>query len=277
MPRRSQRLANKPRVNYAKMAGKKTRKTVARLAPPVKRAVTAIIKRNQETKMVSCGSFYAAPYGASTLYGVPFNSSITSSTEFYPIIPPCPQGLSEGQRLGDRIKPLGLTVRCLVSATGSYTSSQLSRCRLFVVSAKNIKDNLLQSQLQPDQLLDYGGFIQQYDGSPTGHTVPINKEGWTVYHDKRFTITKGTGKTPQLGNGYTGDQVFVPTNQSIELVFKVKLPANLTYAEDALVSPTNSAIWMALGYTQPDGATTPDNILGRITMTWISTMYYKDA
>lgn len=249
----------------------------AKLSPPVRRAVNTLIASKKETKMVSTGSFYNSPYGNSSSTGIPFNAGITTTSEFYPLIPNCPQGVGEGERVGDSIMPTGLIVKVMVAANGAYTSSQLTRCRLFIVSSRNIKDQQSQINLDPASLLDYGGFVAAFDGNPSPYQVPVNKEGWVVHADKKFTITKGTGTTPSLSNGYTGDQVCVPSNQVLEFTFRVKLPKKLHYLADNLDSPSNAAIWFALGYTQPDGNSTADVTNTRIVANWISTMYYKDA
>jgi len=264
--------------NYSAMLGKKKKSTPpAKLSAPVRRAVTTMIKRSKETKSVSCGSNSPGPWGQSSPYGFTFNSPITSTTEFYPLNPPLPQGTGEAERLGDKVNPTGLSVRFMVTAQGGYTSNMLNRIRLFIVSQKNIKSISLQGSLEPTLLLEQSGVAQAYDGTPAAHLIPVNKESFIVHHDKRLTLSKGYGRTPVLGNAYDGDAVFIGNQQTYEFVLKVKLPKTLTFDEDTTLYPSNSAIWFALGYCQPDGQSTPDVTNQRVQVNWLSTMYYKDA
>jgi len=89
------------RKDYAKMAGKKSRKP--RVSRPTAQAVRAIaksvIRKEAEDKFVSVAQDQS------------FNSTITSPAECYPVMPAISIGTGDFQRIGDKVRGKYLYVK----------------------------------------------------------------------------------------------------------------------------------------------------------------------
>lgn len=207
-----------------------------------------------------------------------FNAGIASTAEVFPVLPPVAQGTNSNQRIGDKIRPKKLRVDCVITANGSFSSSQMNQVRLFILQDKSIKNlNALFSTPISTQLLDLGGTTDGFKGLPADIMRRVNKQRYNVYADKVFEILSGQGQTPQPVNTYVGNQVFVSGEQCYKVSFVVPTPAVLSYSNSADVWPVNYAPFMCLGYVQPDGNAFPDFLLTRVACNWVSHLDYEDA
>jgi len=214
-----------------------------------------------------------------------FNAAISSTAECFPLLPKIAQGTDSHQRVGDRIRPKKFTVDVVICANGSYNSSSLNQVRLFILQDKSIKftpDIRSIVATQPGtpiatQLIDYGSSVGGFQGIPNQIMMRVNKRKYTVFHDKVVEVLSGNGQTPQAINGYNGSQVFVSGQQCYKLRFTVPTPAVLKYSQLLDVYPSNFAPFMCLGYVQPDGNASPDNLLTRVACSWVSHLDYEDA
>jgi len=218
-------------------------------------------------------------------YPIYFNAAISNSQECYPLLPKIVQGVSEGQRIGDKIRPKKFRVDVVITANGSYTSSQLNQVRLFVLEDKSIRD-LKNLQLIPltqpgtpiaTELLEAGSIVSGFTGYPSQVMIRVNRKRYTVFKDKVLEVLSGKGQTPQPGNTYVGDQTFVSGQQCWKLSFVVPTPAVLKYATALDAWPANFAPFLCLGYVQPDGNASPDNLLTRVACNWVAHLDYEDA
>ena len=212
-------------------------------------------------------------------YPISFNASITVGTELYPLLPPLLNGASSYQRVGDRIRPKRFYVDVIVSANGGLTSSQLNMVRLFLLCDKalgNWDDVRVNTPITQD-LLNNGAGTQGFTGIPHTLCMPVNTERYKVLHDKVLQVRAGTGQTPNSTNGYVGSQTFVGTQQAWKLRFNIPTPAVLKYSGFNNDYPSNFAPFICLGYIQPDGNASPDNLITRVQMSYRSHLWYEDA
>lgn len=219
--------------------------------------------------------------------GVPtyFNASIGTNAEVYRCLPEIFEGVASNQRVGDKIKPKRLRVDFVITANGSYNSSQLNQVRLFVLQDKSIRNVLALKDVAltqigtpiGSQLLDLGGTLTGFLGQPYQIMSRVNRERYTVFKDQVFELCSGTGQTPQAGNTYNGTQTFVSGQQCWRASVNIPCPAVLKYSNSVDTFPTNFAPFFCLGYTQPDGNATPDNILTRVAVNWVIHLDYEDA
>lgn len=219
-----------------------------------------------------------------TGYPVYFNASIGSNAEIYPVLPQIGQGTNSSDRVGDRIRPKKLQVDVVITANGSYDSSQLNQVRLFILQDKSIRNTAalkditaLQTGTPIQTLLDFGGNVGYFTGIPSDIMRRVNKQRYTVFKDKVLEVCAGKGQTPQPGNGYNGTQTFVSGQQCWKLSFIIPTPKVLTYSAYGDAWPSNFAPFMCLGYVQPDGNASPDNLLTRVAVNWISHLDFEDA
>lgn len=213
-----------------------------------------------------------------------FNAAISSNSEVYPLLPEIAQGVNSNERVGDKIRPKRLRVDFVITANGSYNSSQLNQVRLFILQDKSIRNTnalkdipLTQTGTPIGNLIDYGGTVGAFTGVPDVIMRRVNRQRYHVFKDKTMELCAGIGQTPQAANTYLGTQVFVSGQQCYKLSFVIPTPALLTYSSAGDVWPSNFAPFMCLGYVQPDGNATPDNILTRVAVNWISHLDYEDA
>jgi len=219
--------------------------------------------------------------------GVPlyFNASIGSNQEVYSLLPAISQGTNSNQRVGDKVRPKSLRVDFVITANGSYNSSQLNQVRLFVLEDKAIRNPSALRDIPALQtgtpisteLLDLGGTTGGFFGQPNQIMYRINRQRYTVHKDKVLELCAGNGQTPQAGNGYNGTQIFVSNEQCWKVSVKIPTPAVLKYSGALDTFPTNFAPFFCLGYVQPDGNASPDQILTRVAVNWVSHLDYEDA
>lgn len=272
MPRRSARLAAKPRVNYRKMAGLKTRtkKPVAKLSAPVQRAVKAIVKNNMETK-----------YAFSALNSTSFNSAITATTEWFNCLPDVKSGLAPYNRVGNRIQPTSLKLSWCIGFNPELTRSCDNYVVLYVFKMRSARtfDEMI-TQGDPSIFLDQGsGGLTGFSGYTQQVITPINKERYILIHKKVIHLQKGIGllnnNSQPASDWYNGNG----NTTSAMVNYTVKVP-KLVYDEDTSgnfpVQPNNFGLAWCLGYAHTD-MTNPDNLYQDIQCTQTSQLYYKDA
>ena len=213
-----------------------------------------------------------------------FNAAISSTSEIYPLLPAIVQGTNANNRVGDKIRPKRLRVDFVITANGSYTSSQLNQVRVFILEDKSIRftpalrDIALTQIGTPiaTQLLDFGSNPGGFLGLPSHVMARANRQRYTVFADKVKEICSGSGITPQPP-AYTGTQVFVSGQQCVKFSVRIPTPKVLKYSQALDTWPSNFAPFMCLGYVQPDGNISPDNLLTRVACNWVAHLDYEDA
>ena len=243
----------------------------------VKAVAKKVLDSQVEDKYVAY-TLYPAPPGTQG-YPISFNASITTGSELYPLLPPLLNGVSSYQRVGDRIRPKRFTVDVIVSANGGLTSSQLNMVRLFLISDKSYGnwDDVRTNTPITTELLNNGAGTQGFTGIPHTLCMPVNAERYKVHHDKILQVRAGQGQTPNSTNSYVGTQAFVGTQQAWKLRFVIPTPAVLKYSAFNSDYPTNFAPFICLGYIQPDGNASPDNLITRVQMIYRSHLWFEDA
>ena len=219
--------------------------------------------------------------------GVPsyFNALIANNLDCYPLMPMIKQGTNSNERVGDKIRPKHMRVSFVITANGSYVSSQLNQIRLFILQDKgihytpNIRYIPTVSAGTPiaTELMDLAGTVGGFLGEPVDIMRRVNRQRYHVFHDRVFEVCAGKGQTPQPSNSFTGDQIFVSNQQCFKVTFRIATPAVFKYSNPSDVYPTNFAPFFCLGYVQPDGNATPDNLLTRIACNWYTQLDYEDA
>lgn len=249
--------STKPRRAVKKYA--KKRKT----SVPIKRTIQRILANNIETKTVTY-----------TLSPTDFNSGI-GSNEYYTILPPCPQGIGQTNRIGESIQPVKIVVNGYVNfRANSVQSAQEIIARMFCFQDKSVKSWDLRTNMDLG-LLDTGGSGSTFDGTLLNTCVPHNNDQFKFYLDKRHTFLKSFGYT---NNGVVTSAM---TSMNSSLVWKFRLvltkkdlPASLKYDGSSWPVNFNPVIALGYAYAQNDS---PDTISTQLTMSYASTLYYKDA
>jgi len=229
--------------------------------------VKRMISRSQETKM------------ASNEYGYTlFNSAISSSSDLISVLPAITRGTDENYRIGTTIRPIKMVIRGYINyntyANTNVNASEILT-RMFLVQDKAVKCYTDKSNFSLD-LLDKGGLPEQFTGTALNYLLPHNNQRHKFLADKKHVILKpygffGTSTTP-MASVHTS--MFRPF--TITLTRK-QLPASLIYDENESVShPINFAPYLALGYADAFNGT-PDTTATQLGISFVSTLYYKDA
>ena len=149
----------------------------------------------------------------STSGSAAFNSTISSSSECYSLMPEITQGLDDYQRIGDRVQGRYLYVKGFVQWDQSYISTSLvggtswappSTCRVMILSQNNVPYGPdISSRADPAHLLKDNvgtGTARPYSGTIVDNLAPINKELFKVYMDKKVKLNF-VGQTDAAGAG----------------------------------------------------------------------------
>lgn len=272
-------------------------KRVAKLSKPMTLAVKRIIHKEVENKYVTsyparADSIFPGQLWASAGSGVlqlPYIRNNSTLVNIVPIMPPIAQGLGDFNRVGDKVRPLRMTIHFDVSMFSKNVNANFLLCRLLCLSDKSIRDTeaLIYNTLpgQPGtpvdtQLFDYGnGTNGAFNGSPYDVNWRVNRKRYTVHHDRVFKLVKGYGQLPHSTNEvpYAGSIQNIDHWQTQRFTLRIKCPAELKYESDSRLFPTNFAPFWALGFVQPDGDGTVDYLANQVMVNYTTHFDYEDA
>lgn len=213
-----------------------------------------------------------------------FNSLISTSADVLQLIPSIGQGVDNGQRIGNKIKPLYLDVRGhieigsipyttfdIVASAGSILPNCRLAVRLIICESKQYKSSADASASYTNwlpQLLQNGISEIGFGGNTKDIYLPINKDAVNVYYDKVIYLS--------IPMTFTTAGVAVPMSNSVKFFRKnIKLRKQLVYT-DVRDQPTNSSISMLCGYAHIDGSI-PDTVTTAIKLSYVSTLHYEDS
>ena len=243
------------RVRFAKgstsgkVVSSSYRKMKAKIAP----VVQSILRRQEETKTL----------GLAVENGTTHNASITSG-DLVPIMAGMLQGSANGQRVGDRVKPVSLQLRgCLSYYDRGQPAVQAPMIvKVFVLQWKGLRDQSNGFGSVPiNTLMDGGAGVNGWDGSTIRALWNINKDAFQVLGVRTLKISDTAVENHKSQTGH--------------YEMTIKCPATLTYNTGSLY-PSNFAPFFALGWHYEDGST-PASTDVNIINTCNSVLYYKDA
>jgi len=284
MPRRSARLASKPKRDYAAMAGKKpARKRVAKVSAPLTRAIERVVNRNIETKYAISSQINVGVYN--TIRSKLAPSGTTTTNYLRPCIPTLSiSGTQSNDLVGAKCKISSLkTVLHFDLGTASTVSTDIM-VKVFFLQSRNAKNftvalpglpgnNLLRTGSGTEEDWIAGGSVD----SRYYNQLPLNKLSFTG-SSKTFRLSKNGGQT----NGTVSGNVPVLSGgmASFDMVHDWKVGGKvLKYDEsDGSGYPENFLPLIAVVAWYPDGTSVgaQDSSMG-VFCTQSNHMYYKDA
>lgn len=252
----------KKRKTYKKKRSYKRRSYKS--SKPSKRlsyAIKKVVSRQLETKQ----NQFTSP---ATFIG----RSISSAT-FQDLLPTITQGTGESNRIGNRIKPVRLTVKIALNAANMadvYINPSPTYFDIYVVKLKNHqqrdgKPTALDatSMFNDDNLsTGYGGFI--LDG-----LRPINDSVFNLLVKKRITLSNFRST-----NTFSAATAQYNPNRTITFNLTKHLK-NTHIFDDAIDLRENDNMWIAIASTQTDGQDINTSQSG--TYQFITDFRYKDA
>lgn len=263
-----------------KMAKKSAKKAIGKISyerdKKFKQAVQKMISKNVEDKQ----AFFTS--GNSL---VMCNSSISAQGDLQQVIPSINQGSTEQHRIGDQIRGKTLVIRGYLQLQKDQQYGEISNkriaVRLLCLGSKRVKD---WSQFAGNfatgsqYLLQRGNVSDGFDGYISDLWTPINREEYTVYHDKVYYLSQSY-TAQQIGSSTPSVVWSMDISKGIKF-FTIRIPLRgkkLTYdAVSGSDFPTNWSCGLALGYAHLDGSS-PDSVETSVGIAYDTTMTYEDA
>jgi len=198
----------------------------------------------------------------------PHNSGVTNA-DLVPIVPQIASGTDGSTRLGDRVKPISLKVKGIVSINEN-PDTQPFYVRVMMLSQKDVKvGSQVGVSTDPAHLLRTaipGASEIAFAGNREELNYYVNDNKFKVYYDKQFLITPASAAS---GNPQKGSQF------KFSKTFK-SLPAQFSFDEGNGNWVNNFAPFLAIGYAYADG-TGPDTVTSRISCEAYARLVYEDA
>jgi len=276
MPRRSARLAAKPRINYRAMAGglAPRRRRAARRAPRATTAfakkVLAVVSRKEETKYVANNILTPA---------VAVPAAQTTPLNFARIMPFLTQGVGDYQRVGDKISPTRASTFWTIYPADTTLNLYDITVNLVVVKVKGAGTDVAVAATPGGDFLRVGDGTNVDPNNPNQEAMltlvnryPVNTERYTVLKHFRKRFCKG----PNNINGAVGVPNAPPTAGPTAplAVFKYSWkPPRLSYDNAAATLPTNHYPTYLIWCTANDTTA----YVGNVKFAVRSEMYFKDS
>lgn len=213
-----------------------------------------------------------------------FNSGIDTVGDIVQILPGIAQGVGENQRIGNQIRAKSLNVKGYVkldiNETADNTANPNVVVRMMIVSMKTTQSFQDAQSLSTKigSLLLKGGTTTTFAGNLQDIYAPINRNVFTVHHDRKFYLRQDYINT--IGASAPSTTLTQDISKTVKFFnLNVKCRGRiLKYDEDvgSDILPNNFAPFILLGYSYLDGST-PDVISTRVGLCFDSVFNYEDA
>jgi len=255
------RLVSVPRLRRRQLRGGKG----------LVKLIKQVINRGAETKEVA---WYGGPLNGGTFADAAYvnhNPLITSNaTDILRLIPKIAPGTSDNQRIGEKVRPMSLIVNGSVRLSDGTINGVTAEFRddvvvvMYVLQHIGLKDytNLTTSNNFLQLLRTGENDTTAFNGTVTASQMPVEDAYYRLLSKKRIRL-RYAGAIPGSATG-------VPTNAVVSVAnahsyyadfnfnLSKHLPKQFKYPElsaaaGTLNDPTNSSIFMCLGFYNMDG------------------------
>jgi len=292
-----------PRRSKTKKMKPKTRKSKSKPTTAlVKQIVKQTIDRNVEDKRVC---FYSSGQASNVIDGLLANAApnvqnqliADNLTDIKRLIPYCTLGSDSHQRIGSEIRPKRLVINGNVCISQVNNTSSFIRKECYVViyvlqhQIFHSYQSLIGGAATPtfgnnfNQLLETGeSTLKGFQGLYIDSTLPVCKQFYKLITKKIVKLRyqgydnySPTGNTASVANANDYRANFTLTLDQKQLPAKFKYPEpTVTGVTTGLNDPTNSSIFMCMGFYEYDGFQLASP-LSSIQQQYTSMMYYEDA
>jgi len=291
-----------PRSRPARKARKMAKKPRAARALSVleRKEVKALVRGQAETKRTSWYSSCndgtavepATGFFAQRGYAVQNNKIASNITDILRLIPNVIQGIDDFNRIGNRIRPTSLIVNGHVRVTATQRAEWKPthmRVVIYVLQHVQLKDyESLRANNNFLQLLDtQEGNTTGFVGDPQDENMRVADQYYKV-HAKKIINLEYAGIDYNTANNGTvsianSHKWFAPFSFNLTKA----LPKVLKYpdpyltgpapAPEFLNAPTNSSLFMSMGFVMEDGSSCPsDPINAWLQQEYVSQLSFKD-
>lgn len=264
--RNSQKRSKRPRV---------ARKTYRRRRTALTRRIKEVVQSLNEDKMA---------YTTTGNSLIKFNSGIDAVGDLIQILPNISQGVGENQRIGNEIRAKNLNVKGYVKLDigdiADNTAMPNVVVRMMILSMK-VTQSYQDAQTLSSKigtLLNKGGTTTAFAGNLQDIYAPINRNVFTVHHDKKFYLRQDFLNV--IGAAPPSTHVAQDISKTVKFFnLNVKCKGRvLRYDEDvgSDVLPSNFGPFLVLGYSYLDGSS-PDTLSTKVGLCFDSVFTYEDA
>lgn len=232
-------------MKYAKKTYKprKTAKKTKTVSDTVKAYVKKAIHVQAENKIANNyqeNSLSLIPYGNSTTLGATLTTIVALQDALN-----LSQGTGQGDRIGNSVRPRSFMLRGHIVAASTAGSDTPILVRMVIFKRK--QDIEIPTDLS--DLFQSGNTSVAPTNLPTDMYLPLNKEDYIIYKERKFSVTRNDTESFASANGTNLIQFF---KQDLTK----HIPKKLTYA-DAAVDPTNCGIYLICLMCKADGSAFP--------------------
>lgn len=198
----------------------------------VKKYVKSSISRSVENKISNPFVFpawsFTSPNTGTTPLTLPSMLDVTQALQSIP------QGVGQGNRVGNRIHLKRLPFKFFLSTPLRNGAKTTAVCRLIIAKQKNDLDAPALPYFS--SLMQTGSTTEPPDNTMQSVYGPLNKDLWTIKYDKRFIL-----RSPP--DTYPSDAAVTPNIYKIITVDIAKfLPKHILY-NDTAASPSNTGLY----------------------------------
>lgn len=245
------------------------------MAAAVRKIAKTAISRSAETKYVTTQSDRN------------FNSSISSATECYELVPQVSIGTGDYQRIGDKIYGKYLYIRGHVQWDSNFlqqhsTTAYLppATLRILIVSQNDIKvGNQVSTRAAVGQLLKDNvgtGTARAYTGGMWDNLAPINKDLFKVHMDRKVKLNWINWSMSNTGGGGQSESQAVGNDRTKYFYCRIKLHRTMKFDDANGDYPNSFAPFLCVGAVNDDG-TSAWSLQAPYRVSWNSTLYFTDA
>lgn len=235
--------------------------------------VLDIVKRNVETKQ----AWNNFPMTS-------FNSFATSSADVIQIVPNIGKGTNDNQRIGDQIHPQSLEFRSIINMIPQdpSQSNTIRRiwCRLLILTVKafpNYTAAVNNYSTWIGTVLKKGGTTTGFNGDIQDANSPVNTDAMTCHFDSGpmfFGQDLVYNSASASVSTYNIDNMTAFVNTTFKFGSRKKFKYDDSISSGLL--PTADGMLALFGYGFCDG-TSPESLVSRMQMQFITTLNYEDA
>ena len=212
-----------------------------------------------------------------------FNSFATSQADVIQVIPNVNKGTADNQRIGDQLHPQRLKFRAIINMIPQdpSQSNTIRRiwCRLLVFTVKafpNYTSAYNNWSTWIGTVLKKGGTTTGFNGDIVDANAPVNTDALTVHMDKLMFF----GQDLVYNSASTAVSTYAvgTTTKFVNKTWNFGRTKKFKY-DDSISSgllPQSDGYVALLGYGFMDG-TSPESLVSRMQMQFISTLDYEDA
>lgn len=222
------------------------------------RRVRSIVNGMEETKKKTSTFQYS------------YNSGIGSGSEMTCILPSISQSVADSGRLGQKIQPMYLVVKGIMSYNTGGANNLPIHPQMFCLIDKTQRNSNL--GFSSAAFLDNSGTNVTYDGTWATSKLAVNTEDFRVVKRKTFRLALN------FGPGSTSTSLTEPNTLAWrEFSFTINLRKYVKYFDydSSGNQPNNFNLAIGFGYHRFDN--TVDVVATPLNVMFQNTLYYKDS